>query len=52
MKAKGKKIAGICIMLAGILELIVGICEETVSTMLIGICFCIIGFLYFGERRK
>ena len=52
MKEKGRKIAGILITLAGILELVVGISEGTFSTVLIGLCFCLIGSLYFLEKRK
>ncbi len=52
MKEKGRKIAGILITAAGVLELIVGIFERTFSIMLMGICFCIIGCLYFFEKRK
>ena len=52
MKEKFKKIAGILIALFGILELIIGINEKTFSTILIGICFCIIGYLYFLEIPK
>lgn len=52
MKEMGRKIAGVLIVLAGILELVVGIGEGTFSTILMGICFCIIGGLYFFEKRK
>ncbi len=52
MKEKGKKIAGVLIALAGILELVVGITEGTFSTILMGFCFCIIGSLYLFEKRK
>ena len=52
MKEKGRKMAGGLIALAGVLEIIVGIGEETFSTILMGICFCIIGCLYFFEKRK
>lgn len=52
MKAKSKKIVGALITLAGILELVVGISEGTVSTMLIGLAFCMIGSLYFLKKRK
>lgn len=51
MKKNGRKLAGICIGCAGILELIIGIYEGTISTVVIGICFCIIGLLYFKENR-
>lgn len=52
MKTKRKKIAGVLIIIVGIFELIVGIFQETVSIVLIGICFCIIGFLYFGKGEN
>ena len=52
MKEKGRKIAGVLIVLAGILELVVGISEGTFSTILMGFCFCIIGSLYVFEKRK
>ena len=52
MKEKGRKIAGVLIILAGIVELSIGINEEVVSTILMGPCFCIIGSLYFCEKRK
>lgn len=52
MKEKGRKIAGALIILAGIVELVIGINEEVVSTILMGLCFCIIGSLYFYEKRK
>lgn len=52
MKFKSKKIVGILIILAGILELVVGISEGTVSAMLIGLGFCMIGSLYFMTKRK
>lgn len=52
MKEKGRKIAGVLIALAGALELIVGIYEGTFSTILMGICFFIIGLLYFFEKSK
>lgn len=52
MKEKGKKIVGVLIILCGILELVVGISERTFSTILIGLCFCIIGYLYFLEIQK
>lgn len=52
MKDKGRKIAGVLITLAGILELVVGISEGTFSTILMGLCFCIIGSLYVFEKRK
>ena len=52
MKEKGRKIAGVLIILAGIVELSIGINEEVVSTILMGLCFCIIGSLYFCEKRK
>ena len=52
MKEKVKKIAGIFMLLAGILELILGIGEKAVSTILIGIAFCLIGSLYFCEKNN
>lgn len=52
MKEKGRKIAGILIALAGLLELVVGIADGTFSTILMGVCFCLIGSLYFFEKRK
>lgn len=52
MKYKSKKIVGILIILAGILELVVGISEGTVSMILIGLGFCMIGSLYFLKKRK
>ena len=52
MKEKARNITGGLIILAGILELIVGISEKTFSTILMGICFCMIGCLYFFEKRK
>ncbi len=50
MKEKGRKIAGVLITLAGILELVIGIGDRTFSTILIGLCFCIIGSLYVFEK--
>lgn len=47
-----KRVVGILIILAGILELVVGISERTVSTMLIGLAFGIIGSLYFWKKGK
>lgn len=52
MKEKGKTIAGILIVLAGVLELVVGIYEGTLSAILFGSCFCVIGCLYFFKKRK
>lgn len=52
MKKHGKKFAGVCIACAGILELISGVYEGVISTVLIGIGFFIIGSLYFLENRK
>lgn len=52
MKEKGRKIAGVLIALAGILELVIGINEGAFSTILMGICFCIIGGLFLLEKRK
>ena len=52
MKEKGRKIAGVLIILAGILELVVGISEGTFSTILMGPCFCIIGSLYVFEKKE
>ena len=52
MKEKSRKIAGIMIALAGVLEFVVGISEGTFSTILMGICFCIIGSLYFLKKEN
>ena len=52
MKEKGRKIAGGLIALAGILELVVGISEGIFSTILLRICFCIIGSLYFLKKEN
>ena len=52
MKEKSRKIAGVIIVLVGILELVIGISEATFSIILIGICFCIIGGLYFFEKNR
>lgn len=52
MKVNSGKIAGGSIALAGILELIGGICEKTFSHILMGICFFMIGCLHFFDKRK
>ncbi len=52
MKEKGRKIAGGIFAFEGVLELILGISERTFSAILIGICFCIMGCLYFFGKRK
>ncbi|MBP1566309.1 MAG: hypothetical protein J6A58_11195 [Oscillospiraceae bacterium] len=52
MKKNSRKIAGVIILLAGIAELVIGISKVTFSTILIGICFCIIGCLYFFEKKN
>lgn len=51
MKKIGRKIAGVLILPAGILELVIGISEGTSSTILMGVCFCIIGSLYIFKKQ-
>lgn len=51
MKKIGRKIAGVLILSAGILELVIGISEGTSSTILMGVCFGIIGSLYIFEKQ-
>ena len=51
MKEKGRKIAGILIILMGILEVVVGIKEGQFSAIPIALGFCIIGSLYVLEKR-
>lgn len=50
MSKKSRKIVGVIIALAGVLELIVGVSRGTVSMILMGIGFCIIGSLYICEK--
>jgi uncharacterized membrane protein len=52
MKEKGKTIAGILIVLVGVLELVVGIYEGTLSAILFGSCFCVMGCLYFFKKEN
>ena len=51
MREKVRKVAGVLIVLAGVLELFIGISEATFSTILIGISLCIIGCLYVFEKK-
>ena len=52
MKEKGKKVAGVLIILAGIAGLVAGIIEERFSSIPIGIGLIIIGSLYFYKKAK
>lgn len=52
MKERGKKTAGVLIILAGIVGLAAGIIEKRFPPILIGIGFIIMGSLYFCKKSK
>lgn len=51
-KENSKKIAGILIILAGIIILIANVMDKKTSMILTGICFMFIGALYLIPAKK
>ena len=52
MTEKARKLVGALIAAAGIIELVMAIQEGALSTILMGVCFCLIGGLYFFEKKR
>lgn len=52
MTEKARRIVGAIIAVAGIVELVMAVQEGTLSTILMGVCFCLIGGLYFFEKKR
>ena len=52
MAEKARKFVGILIAAAGVIELIMAIYEGTFSAILMGICFCLIGGMYFFDKNR
>ena len=52
MVEKTRKIVGVLIVLAGIVELFMAVSEGGISAVLIGICLLIFGGLYFIRKKK
>lgn len=51
MTEKARKVVGAIIAAAGVVELVMAINEGVLSSILMGVCFCLIGGLYFLEKK-
>jgi len=47
-----KRFSGICIMIAGVLEIAVGYMEGRTTDLLVGAVCCAVGVIYLWDRKK